>query len=99
MMENQWGPIAEREQEHLTSMDYMIIKVRRRLLAAAKAMAHGVEPEAPWHPEDYRWHQAIALLPPEATLAEAEAAAKAKAGEYRAAGGAKVAPVAMARAQ
>ena len=36
MMENQWGPIADREQEHLTSSDYMIIKVRRRLLKAAR---------------------------------------------------------------
>ena len=26
MMENQWGPIAEREREHLTSMDYMIVR-------------------------------------------------------------------------
>jgi phthalate 4,5-dioxygenase oxygenase subunit len=97
MMENQWGPIAERDQEHLSSTDFMIIKVRRRLLAAARAMAQGIEPEAPWHPEDYRWHQEIATLPPEATLAEAEAAAKARAGEYRAAGEQKVAPVAMAR--
>jgi hypothetical protein len=99
MMENQWGPIAEREQEHLTSTDYQIIKVRRRLLAAAKAMAQGIEPEAPWHPEDYRWHQESVMLPPEATLEEAQAQAKTKAGEYRAAPSEKVAPVAMARAR
>mgnify|MGYP003344342723 CR=1 FL=1 len=36
MMENQWGPISERWQEHLTSADYAIIKVRRRLLKAAR---------------------------------------------------------------
>jgi hypothetical protein len=62
MIENQWGPIADREQEHLTSMDYVIIKVRRRLLTAAKAMAQGIEPEAPWHPEGYRWHRETVTL-------------------------------------
>jgi hypothetical protein len=97
MMENQWGPIAEREQEHLTSMDYVIIKVRRRLLAAAKAMAQGIEPEAPWHPELYRWHNEILRLPGETNREEALAQVKAKAGERRAAGEAKVAPVAMVR--
>jgi len=82
MMENQWGPIADRSQEHLTSMDYMIIKVRRRLLAAAKAMAKGIEPEAPWHPEEYRWHREIVMLE-NATDEEAAAAARAKSGEQR----------------
>jgi hypothetical protein len=84
MMENQWGPIAEREQEHLTSMDYVIIKVRRRLLAAAKAMAQGIEPEAPWHPEEYRWHREVVTLRG-VSLEEAAEQAKAKAGERRAA--------------
>ena len=37
MMENQWGPIADRTQEHLTSSDYQIIHIRRRLLKAAEA--------------------------------------------------------------
>jgi phenylpropionate dioxygenase-like ring-hydroxylating dioxygenase large terminal subunit len=62
LIEGQWGPIAERELEHLTSMDYVIIKVRRRLLAAARAMAQGIEPEAPWHPEQYRWHREIVTV-------------------------------------
>ena len=84
MMENQWGPIAEREQEHLTSMDYQIIKIRRRLLAAAKAMAQGIEPEAPWHPEEYRWHREVVTLQG-VSLEEAGEQAKAKAGERRAA--------------
>jgi phenylpropionate dioxygenase-like ring-hydroxylating dioxygenase large terminal subunit len=57
MMENQWGPLADRTREHLTTSDYVIIKVRRRLLAAAKALAEGVEPEAPWHPEEYSYHR------------------------------------------
>ena len=34
-------------------MDYVIIKVARRLLAAAKAMAQGIEPEAPWTAKEY----------------------------------------------
>ena len=62
MMENQWGPIADRTQEHLTSLDHIIIKIRRRLLQAAKALANGVEPEAPFHPEEYRYHAARLVL-------------------------------------
>jgi phthalate 4,5-dioxygenase oxygenase subunit len=85
MMENQWGPIAERDQEHLTSMDYIIIKVRRRLLAAAKAMAQGIEPEAAQHPEDYRWHREFVALE-NVTPEEAAEKAKAKSGEQRARG-------------
>ena len=81
MMENQWGPIADRTQEHLTSMDYMIIKVRRRLLAAAKAMAKGIEPEAPWHPEEYRWHREIVTVLDGGTIEEAIDQATAKASE------------------
>ncbi len=62
MMEHQWGPIADRTQEHLTSMDHVIIKIRRRLLAAAKSLAEGVEPEAPFHPEEYRYHRTVVTL-------------------------------------
>jgi hypothetical protein len=67
-MENQWGPIADREQEHLTSSDYMIIKVRRRLLKAARDLQNGIEPSEPWHPEIYRMHreQAVAETPEQA---------------------------------
>jgi phenylpropionate dioxygenase-like ring-hydroxylating dioxygenase large terminal subunit len=90
MMENQWGPIADRTQEHLTSMDYMIIKVRRRLLAAAKALARGIEPEAPWHPQEYRYHRETVVLT-SGTVEEAAQQAKAKAGERRARPAEKVA--------
>ena len=41
MMENQWGPIADRTQEHLTSMDYQIIYVRRRLLEGGEGAGGG----------------------------------------------------------
>ena len=60
MMENQWGPIADRTQEHLTSSDYQIIHIRRRLLKAAEALAAGQEPSEPWHPEAYRYRRTVA---------------------------------------
>ena len=75
MMEDQWGPVANRWLEHLTSYDYQIIGVRRRLLTAARNMAQGVEPTEPWHPEAYCYHQAQAEG---ATKEEAIANAKAE---------------------
>ena len=62
MMENQWGPLADRTQEHLTSLDHRIIYVRRRLLQGAKALAKGTEPAEPWHPEAYKYHSAQVIL-------------------------------------
>jgi hypothetical protein len=76
MMENQWGPIADRTREHLTSYDYMIIHVRQRLLKAARAMADGIEPSEPWHPEAYCYRREQAFG---ATREEAIANVKAKA--------------------
>jgi hypothetical protein len=61
MMENQWGPIADRRKEHLTSLDYQIIHVRQRLLKAAKALVDGVEPSEPWHPEAYCYRRGSAI--------------------------------------
>ena len=60
MMENQWGPIADRTREHLTSWDYQIIHVRQRLLKVAKALAQGTEPSEPWHPEAYCYRREAA---------------------------------------
>jgi nitrite reductase/ring-hydroxylating ferredoxin subunit len=57
MMEDQWGPLAKRHLEHLTSYDYQIIQVRQRLLKVAKNMAEGIEPTEPWHPEAYAYKQ------------------------------------------
>ncbi len=74
MMEDQWGPIAERDKEHLASYDYQIIHVRQRLLKVAKNMARGIEPSEPWHPDAYCYHQAVG----EGATKE-EAIAKAKA--------------------
>ena len=61
MMENQWGPIADRRKEHLTSLDYQIIHVRQRLLKAARALVDGVEPSEPWHPEAYCYRRGSAF--------------------------------------
>ena len=60
MMENQWGPLAKRELEHLTAMDYHMIYLRRKLLRAAKAMRDGTEPKEPWLPQSYHYHSASA---------------------------------------
>jgi phenylpropionate dioxygenase-like ring-hydroxylating dioxygenase large terminal subunit len=56
MVEDQRGPIADRTQEHLTSADVHVIHIRQRLLKAAKALAGGVEPSEPRHPEAYSYH-------------------------------------------
>jgi phenylpropionate dioxygenase-like ring-hydroxylating dioxygenase large terminal subunit len=72
MMENQWGPIADRTQEHLTSSDYVILKVRRRLLKTARNLMNGIEPTEPWHPETYAMHREVAIAETaEAAVAEA----------------------------
>jgi phenylpropionate dioxygenase-like ring-hydroxylating dioxygenase large terminal subunit len=61
MGENQWGPIADRTQEHLCSSDYHIIYWRRRLIKTAKALAAGVDPVEPFQPEHFRNHNANAV--------------------------------------
>jgi phthalate 4,5-dioxygenase oxygenase subunit len=79
MMENQWGPIAKREKEHLVAMDYHMIYLRRKLIAAAKAMAEGIEPKEPWIPEAYHYHSASAVIKNgdmEAAIEEAKQLAK-----------------------
>ncbi len=50
MMENQWGPLAKRELEHLVAMDYQIIHLRQKFLRAAKNMADGIDPPEPFKP-------------------------------------------------
>jgi phthalate 4,5-dioxygenase len=83
LIEAQWGPIAKRQYEHLVKADFMIIHVRRRLLAAAKAMAQGIEPDGPQHPEIYRFHRetAIADTPEEAVALAREKAMRPLYGE------------------
>ena len=78
MMEDQWGSLADRTQEHLTSSDFMIIAVRRRLLKVVRAMAEGTEPEEPWRPHAYAYHSGRSIKQ-EGTIDEAVAEAKAMA--------------------
>jgi len=55
LIENQWGPIANRSLEHLGSSDQQIIHIRRRLMASARALAAGTEPPEASRPEGYAW--------------------------------------------
>ena len=64
MAQESMGPIYDRTQEHLGITDSMIIKTRRRLIDAAKALrAHGTVPPGVEHPELYRMRAGGALLP------------------------------------
>jgi hypothetical protein len=62
MMENQWGPLAKRELEHLTAMDYHMIYLRRKLLKAARNLRDGIEPEGPFQPQTWHYHSASAIV-------------------------------------
>jgi phthalate 4,5-dioxygenase len=48
MIEDQWGPIADRSREHLVAADRVIIHHRKRLLKLALSLAEGNEPEEPF---------------------------------------------------
>jgi nitrite reductase/ring-hydroxylating ferredoxin subunit len=80
MMENQWGPLADRTKEHLVAMDFHMIYLRRKLLKAAKALRDGIEPIEPWIPQSYHYHAAAADVENgdfEAAVAKAREKAKA----------------------
>lgn len=53
MIQQSQGFIADRTRETLTATDAAVVKFRRTLLAGAKALAAGEEPEAPWRPDAY----------------------------------------------
>jgi phthalate 4,5-dioxygenase oxygenase subunit len=65
MVEDQRGPLANRNRETLTSSDRYIIHVRRKLAEAAKALAQGQEPAEPWRPEAYRGIRNLMPVPEE----------------------------------
>jgi hypothetical protein len=54
MVEDQRGPRMDRQLEKLVSSDEGIIRVRRRLIEAARALMNGIEPESPMKPGAYR---------------------------------------------
>src|SRR4029450_5648282 len=62
LIENQWGPIANRTLEHLGSSDQQILPIRHRLLNTAKALAGGREPTEPWHPEGFGFRRARVVI-------------------------------------
>ena len=66
------GPIYERSSEHLGSSDVMVIRVRRRLMQAARALAQeGITPPGVDHPEVYRVRSGGCFLPEGADWLEA----------------------------
>ena len=71
MVEDQRGPRMDRQLEKLVSSDEGIIRVRRRLIEAAKALMNGVEPEAPWKPGAYRVRSARMPFKPEVAVSDA----------------------------
>lgn len=69
------GPILDRTLEHLGTADTTVIKVRRKIIAASKALAeHGVTPPGVKNPELYRVRSIATVLPKdqdwETTLAD-----------------------------
>jgi nitrite reductase/ring-hydroxylating ferredoxin subunit len=54
MIQQSQGFIVDRTKEKLAPTDAAVIKFRKVLLAAAKALASGSEPEQPWTPEAYQ---------------------------------------------
>src|SRR5437870_13398526 len=68
------GVIYDRTQEHLGSSDAMVIRTRRRLLDAARALAErGTIPPGVDHPEVYRQRSGGAVLPEGTSWVEATA--------------------------
>jgi phthalate 4,5-dioxygenase len=65
------GPIADRSIEHLGSSDAMIIRTRRRLLQAVRALEQGVVPPGVDDPEVYRVRSGGVILPEDADWVEA----------------------------
>jgi phenylpropionate dioxygenase-like ring-hydroxylating dioxygenase large terminal subunit len=71
-MTTSMGAIYDRSQEHLGTTDAMVIRVRRRLIAAVQAhMNHGLTPPGVDDPEAYRVRSGGVFLPPEADWIEA----------------------------
>jgi hypothetical protein len=68
------GPIYDRGSEHLGTSDVMVIRVRRRLIQAARALAEeGITPPGVDHPEVYRVRSGGCFLPEGADWLEATA--------------------------
>ncbi len=57
------GPVADRTREHLGTSDKAVIAFRERMLAAARRLEQGLEPQAPYDPDCYRVRAHAALVP------------------------------------
>jgi hypothetical protein len=57
------GAIVDRGREHLGTSDKAVIAFRRRLLAAARSLGHGIEPQTPYDPDCYRVRAHSCLVP------------------------------------
>ena len=66
------GPIMDRTREHLGAADATIIRVRRRLMDAARALREdGTPPPGSEQPELYKVRSCQAVLPPDSNWLEA----------------------------
>ena len=65
------GPIQDRTKEHLTLTDRGIVQARRRLMAAAKALAEQGTPPPGTQPEQQKIRSVAVVLPKEAVFHEA----------------------------
>lgn len=63
VQEDMGGPIMDRSLEHLVSADQAIIRVRRRLLDAARQLQEGSEPPEAHNGEAYRVRSLDIILP------------------------------------
>jgi phthalate 4,5-dioxygenase oxygenase subunit len=71
-MTTSMGPVLDRTIEHLGTTDAMVIRVRRRLIAAVQAhMRHGTVPPGVDDPEAYRVRSGGVFLGPDADWVEA----------------------------
>jgi phthalate 4,5-dioxygenase len=66
------GPVVDRSREHLGTSDLAIIRIRRELLQAARALQQGVEPYAAQHPEVYHIRPTSAVLPRDVPFDQSE---------------------------
>ena len=57
------GAIVDRAREHLGTSDKAVIAFRGRLLAAARSLGHGIEPQTPYDPDCYRVRAHACLVP------------------------------------
>ncbi|MQG77567.1 MAG: Rieske 2Fe-2S domain-containing protein [SAR202 cluster bacterium] len=71
LIEDQWGPISPRTEEHLVSADSAVIRVRQIIMKAARDLMEGTEPASANNPDAYRVLPTRMTLPGDADVEEA----------------------------